>query len=94
MADNKAGSKDESEVGGKIYEIQVQEVLSDTFTVRANSRSEAFDAIEEPQDTEVQSAMVRKHFSSLSERRPVDGRHAPELEDYDDPDIDIDLTEQ
>jgi len=38
--------------------------------------------------------LVRKDFNSLSERRPIDGRHAPELEDYDDPDLDLDLTDE
>lgn len=37
-------------------------------------------------------ALAQETFSSLMERRPTDGRHAPELEDQDDPEIDIDLT--
>jgi len=85
---------EEDDGGEQIFEIDVQQVTSERVTVRAESREEAFNALEEPQEREVQETLVRKPFNSLSERRPVDGRHAPELEEQDDPDIDIDLTQE
>ncbi|MFC4549371.1 MULTISPECIES: hypothetical protein [Halorussus] len=92
MATSQTDSSDETDSEEKIFEISVEQVTHETVTVQAESREEAFEALREPQDREVQTALVRKDFSSLIERRPTDGRHAPELEDYDDPDIDIDLT--
>lgn len=93
MATSETSGSDDS-TDKKIFEIEVQQVTSEMVTVKAESRKDAFEALREPQDREVQEALVRKDFSSLSERHPVDGRHAPELEDYDDPDIDIDLTRE
>ncbi|MDS0258587.1 hypothetical protein NDI56_04070 [Haloarcula sp. S1CR25-12] len=87
-------TQEEADDEAQIFEIEVEQVTSETITVQANSREEAFGALEHPTDRDVQSMLVRKEFSSLSERRPVDGRHAPELEDYDDPDLDIDLTDE
>jgi hypothetical protein len=78
----------------KIFEIEVQQITSEMVTVQADSREEAFEALTEPQDRDVQEALVRMDFSSLSERRPIDGRRAVELEDNDDPDIDIGLTDE
>jgi len=88
----KSESNEADSTDSKIFEIQVQQVTSEMVTVQAENRSEAFDALEEPTNKEVSEVLVKKDFSSLSERRPVDGRRAEELEDYDDPDIDIDLT--
>ncbi len=92
MATSQSEDGDEADNDEKIFEITVQQTTTETVTVQAESREQAFDALREPQEPDVQSALVRKDFSSLMERRPTDGRHAPELEDYDDPDIDIDLT--
>lgn len=93
MATSEPDASDDS-TDTKIFEIQVQQVTSETVTVQADSREDAFGALKEPHDREVQEALVRKDFSSLTERRPVDGRHAAELEDKDEPEIDIDLTDK
>jgi len=92
MATSQTETDDETHNDSKIYEISVEQLTTETVTVQANSRKEAFEALKEPQDREVQTVLVRKPFSSLMERRPTDVRHAPELEDTDDPDVDIDLT--
>lgn len=77
----------------KIFEINVQQVTTEMVTVRAESREQALEELEEPQDRDVQKTLARKPFDSLMERRATDGRRASELEDRDDPEIDIDLTE-
>lgn len=77
------------------YEIGIEQVTHDTITIRANSRSEAIEAVEEPnQPREVQEELVRKDFRSLSERRPESAVLADEY-DADDNDLepDVDLTE-
>jgi len=90
MATNESQSESDD---AQVFEIEVEQRTAETVTVRAESRSEAFEALKEPQGRDVQEVLVRKDFSSLSERRPVDGRHAPELEDYGDEEIDLNLTD-
>lgn len=76
-----------------VYEVQVEQTTSKTFAIRANSRQEAWEAIEDVnKPRSVQSMLARADFSSLSERRPIDARHAPEYEDNDELDVDVDLT--
>jgi len=94
MGNTKPETNDGRNDNEKLFEIHVEEITSDTVTVRADSREDAFNALKEPQDREVQEALVRMDFDNLSERRPVDGRRATELEDSDDPDIDVDLTDE
>lgn len=91
MATSETNENDDS-TDEKVFEIEVEQVTSETVTVQAGSRQEAFDALEHPTDREVEETLTRKDFSSLSERRPVHGRRAEELEG-NDPDLDIDLTE-
>jgi hypothetical protein len=92
MATRETNADETDSTDEKIFEIEVQQTTTETVAVQAESREEAFEALNEPHDPEVQRALVRMDFDSLAGRRPVDGRRAPELEDYDDPDIDIDLT--
>lgn len=86
-------SEDDDEAG--VYEIDVEQVTHDQITIRADSREEAVEAVDDiNRPREVSEALTRKDFSSLSERRVQGARLADEY-DADDNDLepDVDLTE-
>ena len=71
----------------EVFEISVRLTQTATVSVRADSRTEAWEALQMPHDRAVDRLLAQTSFSE-AEYEPEDGRFAPEIED-----VDLDLTE-